>query len=104
MKREEIVKCSCCGKKVYYLELGNSTDNICYECTERMNNSMWYRKWYRFKSFVKRILSFILFYLSLIVIGIACIAILVLWVGGCVGSALNVDEDPAPTLHWKPDK
>lgn len=104
MGTNEVVKCSCCGKMVYYFELGSSSDNICYDCTEKMNNSLWYRKWYYFKRFVKRIISFILFYLSLIVIGIVSIALLVFWVGGCVGSALNVDEDPAPTLHWKPDK
>ena len=37
---------------------------------------------------------------ALLVIGV--IGFFYFFIGACIGNFFNVDEDPAPGLHWKP--
>ena len=43
----------------------------------------------------------IIVFLLKVLLGIVFIAFAILFIGACVGNLLNVDESPAPGLHWK---
>ena len=98
MGDSEKVRCRICGKKVYWFELGDATNSICNNCIERMNHFPILEKWLNLKMFISRISVYFIY----AILGIAIAAFLVFWVGGCTANFLNVDDDPAPGLHWKP--
>ena len=100
---EEKVKCNNCGKAVYWFDLGDHTNSICYNCIEKMNRHPILWKWYKVKTYVKKRINFISVIIVKVILLLIFFAFMYVWVISCIGNALNVDEDPAPGLHWKPD-
>lgn len=98
MNDSDKVRCRICGKKVYWFELGDATNSICYDCIERMNHFSILRAWFNLKAFMGK--GFV--YIAYAMFGIAIVAFLIFWISGCTANFLNVDDDPAPGLHWKP--
>ena len=100
----EMVKCSNCGKMVYWFDLGNHVDRICYSCTEKMTKYPILYKWYLIKRWIAKVFGKLALYLFYIVFVVFWCAIIIFWVGACFGNLNDFEEDPPPGLHWKPDK
>lgn len=113
--RDDQVKCRCCGENVYYFDLGNIDDDgyICNRCWDRLHTDhRFYEEFQdrlkkekrntKIKSIINKVFAFITVHLMFLILFALCILFLYFWIGGCIGNALNTNEEIPPGLHWKP--
>lgn len=107
----DLIKCTFCGEYVEEYALRDYKNILCRDCVEKLQKHPILWKWYHLKVLIRKCLqkikflfSKLLFFCLLGLLGIGFVVFIFFWIKGCAGNALNVDENPVPGLHWKPNR
>ena len=116
-------KCIFCGKEIYWFERATTSDYIaCLDCYDKIHTDPVFKRHCMEKLAIDRehaikaereavikqkvtnIFNKIAFVFFQIFIVLLIFAFIIFLIGGCIGNALNLGEDPPAGLHWKYDK